>query len=84
MNRYENRLEELEQYIEDCKMVPLSKNMIFADKELLLQDINGLRVETPDELKKYQKILNNRDSIINDAKEQADKILKFICYFISY
>ena len=31
-----------------------------------------LRLKTPEEIKKYQKIINNKEAILNDAKEQAD------------
>ena len=34
-----------------------------------------LRLKTPEEIKKYQKIINNKEAILNDAKEQADAIL---------
>ena len=34
-----------------------------------------LRLKTPEEVKKYQKILNNKDAIIADAKEQAESII---------
>ncbi len=37
--------------------------------------LTELRLKTPDEVKKYQKILSNKDAILADAKEQADAII---------
>ena len=34
-----------------------------------------LRLRTPDEIKKYQKIIANKDAILNDAKERAEAMV---------
>ena len=33
-------------------------------------------MKTPDEIKRYQKIISNKEAILNDAKEKADAMLK--------
>ena len=38
--------------------------------------LDELKEKTPEEIRKYQKIIGNRDSILNDAREKADQILK--------
>ena len=45
------------------------------NKEELEELLVELRLRIPDEIKKYQKILNNKDAIINDAKQQAEAII---------
>ena len=34
-----------------------------------------LRLRTPDEIKKYQKIIANKDAILNDAKERSEAMI---------
>jgi F0F1-type ATP synthase membrane subunit b/b' len=45
-------------------------------KEELEEMISELRLKTPDEIKKYQKLLANKDQILNDANEQARSIIE--------
>ena len=52
-----------------------SSTKIVVDKAQLEDLLVELRHRTPDEIKNYQKILNNKDAIINDAKQQAEAII---------
>ena len=76
MSRIEQLISDIEAYIDNCKYQPFSNNKIIVDKDQLEDMLSELRLKTPDEIKKYQKILNNKDAIISDAKEQAESILK--------
>lgn len=75
MSRIEQLISEIEEYLDGCKFQPFSNTKIIVDKEQLEECLSELRLKTPDEVKKYQKIINNKDAIINEAKEQADQIL---------
>jgi len=75
MSRIEQIISEIEEYIDGCKYQPLSNTKIVVVKEDLEDLLSELRLKTPDEIKKYQKIINNKDAIIADAKEQADSIM---------
>lgn len=75
MSRIEQLISDIEAYIDNCKYQPFSNSKIIVDKDQLEDMLSELRLKTPDEIKKYQKILNNKDAIISDAKEQADAIL---------
>jgi len=75
MSRIEQIISEIEEYIDGCKYQPLSNTKIVVVKEDLEDLLSELRLKTPDEIKKYQKIINNKDAIIADAKEQADAII---------
>ena len=75
MSRIEQLIIEIEEYLDGCKFQPFSNTKIIVDKEQLEEFLSELRLKTPDEVKKYQKIINNKDAIINEAKEQADQIL---------
>ena len=75
MSRIEQLISDIESYIDNCKFQPLSNTKIIVNKEQLEDMLAELRLKTPEEVKKYQKILNNKDAIIADAKEQAESII---------
>ena len=75
MSRIEQLISDIESYIDTCKYYPLSNVKIIVNKEQLEDMLTELRLKTPDEVKKYQKILSNKDAILADAKEQADAII---------
>lgn len=75
MSRIEQIIMEMEEYIESCKTQAFSSTKIIVDKETILELINELRLKTPDEIKRYQKIIANKDAIIADAKAQAESII---------
>ena len=75
MSRIEQIISDIESYIDNCKFQPLSNTKIIVNKDQLEDMLNELRLKTPEEIKKYQKILNNKDAIIADAKEQAETIV---------
>ena len=56
-----NDLSIIEAYIDNCKYQPFSNNKIIVDKDQLEDMLSELRLKTPDEIKKYQKILNNKE-----------------------
>ncbi len=71
-SRIEQIIEEIEEYIDSCKFQPLSSTKIVVNKEELQELLRELRMKTPDEIKRYQKIISNKDSIIQDAKSKAE------------
>ncbi len=75
MSRIEQLIGEIEEFIDGCKLQPFSSTKIIVDKAQLEELLVELRHRTPDEIKKYQKILNNKEAIINDAKAQAEAIV---------
>lgn len=75
MSRIEQLISDIESYIDNCKFAPLSQTKIIVNKEEFQDMLTELRLKTPDEIKKYQKILNNKEAILADAKEQADAII---------
>lgn len=75
MSRIEQLISDIEAYIDSCKYQAFSNSKIIVDKDQIEDMLSELRLKTPDEVKKYQKILSNKEAIIADAKEQADAIL---------
>lgn len=75
MSRIEQIIEEMEEYLEGCKNQAFSSTKIIVDKDQMLELLSELRLRTPEEIKKYQKIVANRDAILDEAKKQAAEIV---------
>ena len=75
MSRIEQLISDIESYIDNCKYYPLSNVKIIVNKEQLEDMLTELRLKTPDEVKKYQKILSNKDAIINAAQIQTEELI---------
>ncbi len=76
MSKYEQKLDELENFLDSCKRQKLSGNNIIVNKEQIDEYISELRMKTPEEIKKYQKIINNREAILNAAQQDAERMLE--------
>ncbi len=75
-SRMEQIIEEIEEYIEGCKVQRLSNgSKIIVDKETMAELLTELRLKTPDEVKRYQKIISNKEAILADAKAKAETII---------
>lgn len=74
-SRIEQIIEDLELYIENCKFKPFSTDMIVVNKTEIEEMIRDLRITTPEEIKRYQKIISNKEAILNDAKVKAQELL---------
>ena len=68
-SRIEQIIEEIEEYVDSCKFQPLSSTKIVVNKEELEEMLRELRMKTPDEIKRYQKIISNKDAILEDAQK---------------
>lgn len=75
-SRLEEIIEEIENYIASCKAQPLSPSKIVVNKDEIEELLTELRMKTPDEIKRYQKIINNRDAILADAQAKAQQIIE--------
>lgn len=74
-SRIEQIIEEIEEYVESCRYQPLSTTKIVVNKEELEELLRELRLKTPDEIKRYQKIISNKDAILADAQTKADSMI---------
>ena len=74
-SRIEQLIDEIEEYIDSCKYQPLSNTKIMVNKEEIDELLRELRMKTPDEIKRYQKIISNKEAILNDAKEKAEALI---------
>ncbi|QHQ62502.1 ATPase [Anaerocolumna sedimenticola] len=74
-SRIEQLIEDIYEFVESCRMQPLSTTKVIVPKDELYDLLDELRLRTPDEIKRYQKIISNRDAIIADAEEKAAAIM---------
>ena len=75
-SRIEQLIDEIEDYIDSCKYQALSKTNIIVNKEEIDELLRELRMKTPDEIKRYQKIITNKEAILNDARAKAEALIK--------
>ena len=74
-SRIEELIDEIEAYINSCKYVVLSNTNISVNKEEIDELLRELRSKTPDEIKRYQKIISNKEAILNDARQKAQELI---------
>ena len=74
-SRIEKAIDEIYEYVENCKPSKLYPNKVTVSKDELYDLLDALRMCAPEEIKRHQKIINNRDEIIGEAKAQAEKLM---------
>jgi len=67
-------VDRLEELVNTARQVPLTNN-IMVDQDRLIDLIDQMRVSIPDEVKKAQKTLADRDKILAQSKEEAERTL---------
>lgn len=74
-SKIEQIIDEIEEYIENCKPKFMSNTDIIVNKEEIDELLRELRMKTPDEIKRYQKIISNKEAILQDAREKAEALV---------
>jgi len=67
-------VDRLEELFNDSRSVPFTHS-VMVDEERILDIIDQMRVSIPEEIKKAQQLLAQRDRIIAQAKEEADRTI---------
>lgn len=67
-------VDRLEELFNQSRPIPLTHNVI-VDEDLMLDLIDQMRVAIPDEVKKAQQVLSQRDRILAQAQEEANRTL---------
>ncbi|MEK7783976.1 MAG: hypothetical protein AAB658_00955 [Chloroflexota bacterium] len=67
-------VDRLEEVVNSARQVPLTHNIVI-DEDRLIDLIDQMRVSIPDEVKKAQKTLADKDKILAQAKEEAERTL---------
>ncbi len=74
-SRIEQLIDEIEVYIESCKPKFMSSTEIIVNKDQIDELLRDLRMKTPDEIKRYQKIISNKEAILEDARMKAEALI---------
>lgn len=74
-SRLEQKIEDIYAFVESCKMQMFSDTNVVVPKNDLYDLLDDLRRDIPEEIKRYRKILNQRDAILEDAETKAAAIL---------
>ena len=69
-SRIEQIIDEIEDYIDGCKTQAFAPSKIIVNRETMEE-----LLKTPDEIKRYQKIISNKEAILADAQTKADAII---------
>ncbi len=67
-------VDRLEELFNDSRSVPFTHS-VMVDEERILDIIDQMRVSIPEEIKKAQQLLAQRDRIMAQAKEEADRTI---------
>ena len=71
----EDIIDELEEYIDSCKPAAFSSTKIVVNRDDIDGLLEELRAKTPEEIRRYQKIISNKEAILADAKNKAEAII---------
>lgn len=74
-SRIEQLIDEIEEYIENCKPKFMSNTDIIVNRDEIQELLRELRMKTPDEIKRYQKIISNKEAILQDARDKAEALI---------
>ena len=75
-SKIEQLIDEIEDYIENCKPKFMSSTDIIVNKDEIDELLRELRMKTPEEIKHYQKIISNKEAILADARAKAESLIK--------
>ncbi|MCR5796486.1 MAG: ATPase [Eubacterium sp.] len=70
-SKIEQLLDELADYIDGCKGSKLAPNRVTIDRDVFYEIFEDLQSSIPEEISRYQKIIQNKDKIIEKAQEEA-------------
>ncbi|MCR5278287.1 MAG: vacuolar family H+-ATPase subunit H [Lachnospiraceae bacterium] len=74
-SQIEALIDEIEEYISNCKYMTLSNTKIIVNKDEIDELLRELRMKTPEEIQRYQKLISQRETILADAKKKADDLI---------
>lgn len=67
-------VDRLEELFNESRPIPLTHNVI-VDEDRFLEIIDQMRISVPDEVKKGQQILAQRDRVLAQAQEEANRTI---------
>jgi vacuolar-type H+-ATPase subunit I/STV1 len=68
-------IDRLEELFNNSKAVPLTRN-VMVDEDKMLDIIDQMRIAIPDEVKKAQQLLAQKDRVMAQAQEEANRTVE--------
>jgi vacuolar-type H+-ATPase subunit H len=68
-------IDRLEELFNQSKAIPLTRN-VMVDEDRMLDIIDQMRIAIPEEVKKAQQLLGQRDRVLAQAQEEANRTLE--------
>ncbi|MCA2001164.1 MAG: hypothetical protein LDL51_04795 [Chloroflexi bacterium] len=68
-------IDRLEELFNDAKAVPFTHNVV-VDEDRMLELIDQMRIAIPEEVKKAQQLMAQRDRVMAQAQEEANRTLQ--------
>ena len=68
-------IDRLEELFNESRSIPLTRN-VMVDEDRMLDIIDQMRIAIPDEVKKAQQLLGQRDRVLAQAQEEANRTLE--------
>ena len=68
-------IDRLEELFNESKNIPLTRN-VMVDEDRMLDIIDQIRIAIPEEVKKAQQLLGQRDRVLAQAQEEANRTLE--------
>ena len=68
-------VDRLEELFNESRPIPLTHNVI-VDEDRMLEIIDQMRISIPDEVKKSEQIIAQRDRVLAQAQEEANRTVK--------
>jgi cell division septum initiation protein DivIVA len=69
-------IDEMEEYISNCKGKFMSSTEIICNRDKMEEFLRDLRRKAPEEIARYQKIISNQDSILDNARKTAEGLIE--------
>jgi F0F1-type ATP synthase membrane subunit b/b' len=68
-------IDRLEELFNQSKTIPLTRN-VMVDEDRMLDIIDQMRIAIPEEVKKAQQLLGQRDRVLAQAQEEANRTIE--------
>lgn len=75
VSRIEQLIDEIEEFIDRCKYQRFSNENIIVNKEEIDELLRELRMKTPEEISRCQKMISNKEAIMEEARKKANQLI---------
>lgn len=70
MNKIFDILDDMDAYLQDCSTMPFSNKKVIVNMESMYEFMSDLRSKLPEEIKKSQRLLEDKERLFHDTNEK--------------